>query len=161
MEKNNTLETINFLRSKMTLNGKPLRPLTEEDIIKEIELGEQRRKKEEERIAKEQERLLGLIDGQIHQISKHVPEYEFSESDFSYDAEYDVDMTYYEYISYYVKVYPHGDKSNPFIGKFTNRGTASTDVTEWITDNGVHEVSDDDCWEYTQAAFEKSFSQKK
>lgn len=161
MEKINkeNLDFINMLRSKTTLNGKPLRQLSEEDLVRQYEEQEKRKQAEKERKAKKQEALLGLIDGQVHKISESVPEYEFSESDFTYDYEYDVDTTYYEYKSYYVTVYPKGDKSNPKLYRFYCQGTAHSETVKWIGEKEWAPLDDEDCWEYTREAFEKGFEE--
>lgn len=149
-----SLEGINMFRSMIKLNGKALDPITPEAMEKEIEGWEKRRAEEKKREEEKKARLLGLIDGQVHKISDKTPEYESSVSDFTYDWEYDVDTTYYEYISYYVTVYRGGDRTNPLICRFEHRGTAHTEETIWRTCNETFTVEDEDCWEYTREAFE-------
>ena len=153
-ENKNTI-SLNEFRGMIKLNGKPLKPLTAEDMRKQAEYIVKCKKEKEERLAKEREKLYKLIDGQVHKISENRPMNEFSVSDFSYDWEYDVDICYYDYKSYFVTVYLNGDKSNSIIARYCDSNVSSVESINWKSEKDYYPIGENDCWEYTKEAFEK------
>lgn len=149
------LNVINELRGLFKLNGKPLAPLTEEEYIKNLErIAKEKERREQLKLERKQE-LYKMIDGKVHKISECRPLMEKQVHDNCVDYEYGFDFYYSEEESYFVTIHPHGDKNKSWIGRYFETWYNNDKTTKW-TGEGYGDVNDDDTWEYTKEAFDRS-----
>lgn len=150
---NNNLVTINELRGLIKLNGKKLTPYTEDEYVKRLERMQREKEKREQLKLEKKQKLYKMIDGKVHKISDETPSIEKQTYDNCVDYEFGFDFYYSEEESYYVTIYPHGNKDKKWIGRYFETWFNNNKTIKW-TGGGYADINDDDTWEYTKEAFD-------